>query len=432
MKLTLLISSLACLALLVYAPIETFMLQEYHTHQKNYRKELTTLAETKGDRVEATRYPIRIRQLVIPELERIDRCVSCHVALEDPRMANAEQPLKTHPGNYLKDHDVQKIGCTVCHDGQGRALLREDAHAVSSDIHWDKPMLRSPFIQANCMRCHEIEELPGLEHVRKGSELFNSKGCMGCHKLEERGGGLAPELTNISDASPHLKHAVTVDSERLEEMFQGNENLAYIFESVKQPNAQPPDTAMMDFKLSDDEALAVTVFLKGLSKLDVPASYLAKRDAKRHRKENLSGEKMFAKYCSACHGEGGEGGVENLNYGKETVPSLNTLAQKMFIEYSEDAEYVAELLEDGVDIENMSPPLDIDARARVLAQFKAIKDVIKKGSIAAKADAEGPTPQLHMPRWEAGGLQESDIHNILAYLLILNPWEEEEEEEEEE
>ncbi len=428
MKRVLLVSSVICLALLLYAPVETFMLQEYHTHQKKYKSVLSALAETDRERSEAARYPIQIRQLVIPELERVDRCISCHVALEDPRMKKAEQPLTTHPGNYLKDHDVQKIGCTVCHDGQGRALLSRDAHATDPAVHWDKPILASPFIQANCMRCHKIDELPGLEYVEKGSELFNSKGCMGCHRLEEKGGELAPELTNIADASPHLKRPVGLDSEKLQQVFNGNENLAYIFESVQRPNAQPKDTAMMDFKLSDDEALAITVFLKGLSKLDVPASYLAKRNAKR-RRERLTGEKLFAKYCIACHGEGGKGGVKDLNYGKGTVPRLNTLAQKMFIEYPEDAEYVAGLLKDGVDLENMSPPLDIDARARVLAQFRAIMDVIKKGSVAAKADPEGPTPPLHMPRWQSAGLEDSDIHNILAYLLILYPWNEEQGEE---
>lgn len=429
MRITLFVSSAICAVLLIYAPIETFMLQEYHTYQKDYRELLVGFATSDAERAEAERYPIQIRQLVLPDVDRIDRCISCHVAMEDPRTEGAENPLKPHPGNYLSDHDIQKIGCTVCHDGQGRALKRTEAHAFSAETHWDRPMLQAPFIQANCVRCHEIDELPGLEYVKRGYDLFNSRGCMGCHKLEGKGGQLAPELTNIADASTHLKYPKALGSETVSKVFHGNQNLAYIYESIKSPRAQPDITAMMDFEFTDEEALALTVFLKGLSKRDLPASYVSRRHARLHQSENLQGKEIFAKYCTACHGPGGQGGVKNLNYGKDTIPPLDTLAEKMFLEYKEDAEYVAELLEAGVDIDEMSPPLDVDARARVLAQFNAIKNVIKKGSIAGKADPDGPAPLLNMPNWNSGGLKDADVHKLLAYLLIQFPWEEDEEEE---
>ena len=210
--------------------------------------------------------------------------------------------------------------------------------------------------------------------------------------------------------------------------FHGNRNLAYIFESIKNPQAQPPISAMemADFRFSDEDALALTVYLKGLSKREVPASYLARRRTTQQT-EVLQGRLLFAKYCSACHNKEGSGGIENPNYGKGTVPALNTLAEKMFIEYEDDAEYLADLLRDGVDIEAMSPPLDLDGRARVLAQYRALRDVIKNGSTAGKADPEGPSPLLHMPSW-AKGLTDKNIDSIFAYLLTVYPWQEEEEE----
>ncbi len=421
MKKLLLISSLMCLALLLYAPIDEFMLREFHDHQRRYRQHLMETAENDTEREAAKNYKIKIRQYVLPDLKRVDRCISCHVGIEDPKMADRPNPLRAHPGDYLKDHDVRKIGCTVCHDGQGRALTFKDALALAG-VHWDKPLLKPPFIQANCMRCHDVEELPGLEMVKRGQDLFLNNGCLGCHKFEGKGGQLAPELTYIADASPHLKYPVKLTEEKKSSLLHGNPNLAYIFESIKAPNAQPEITAMVDFHFADEEILALTVFLKGLSKREIPASYLAKRNQIRQR-ETFRGKALFNKYCIACHGKDGKGGVINRNYAKETVPALNTMAEKLFIEYKEDAEYLAELLMDGVDIENMSPPLDMEGRPRVLAQYRAIKDVIKKGSTAARAENDGPAPLLHMPNW-GDGLTDSAVDSILAYMLLQYPWNE--------
>ncbi len=423
MNKTLLISSLACIALLVYVPVDAAFLKEYHHHQKEYKQQLLRRASNEIERELAGNYTIKIRQLMLPKLNRVDRCVSCHVAMEDPHMAEAANPLMSHPGDFLIEHDMQKVGCTVCHDGQGRAMLSDDAHAVHFK-GWDKPLLKPPFLKSNCLRCHEAEELEILELAKKGKRLFYSKGCLGCHKLQGKGGETGPDLTNIADASPHLKRPVQIAGEELQKKFHGNQNLGYIYESVKIPDAQPPVSAMVDFEFTEDEALSITAFLKGVSRKAIPASYLVKRSEKK-RREEFKGAELFGKYCIACHGEGGRGGVENKNYAKESIPALNTLAEKMFIEYSDDAEYLAELLMDGEDIENMSPPLDMEGRARVLAQYRAIKDVIKKGSTAARAETDGPAPFLHMPSW-AEGLTDSAIDSILAYMLLQYPWEEEE------
>ena len=335
------------------------------------------------------------------------------------------QPLRNHPGDYLIDHDIAKLGCTVCHDGQGRAMVAELAHATSI-AGWEKPILRPPFIQANCLRCHEVEDLPGLETVKKGKDLFTLNGCLGCHQVESRGGTIGPDLTHIADASPRLKRPVTIEEAEQRDLFHGNVNLAYIFESIKEPQAQPSVTAMAmaEFGFSDDDAIALTIYLKGLSKREIPASYLARR-IERRRTEVLQGRLLFAKYCSACHNKEGQGGIENPNYAGKTVPALNTLAEKMFLEYEEDAEYLAELLRDGVNIEEMSPPLDVDGRGRVLAQYRALRDIIKNGSTAAREDPEGPAPLLHMPSW-AEGLTNKNIDSIFAYLLTVYPWQEEE------
>ena len=62
--------------------------------------------------------------------ERIDRCQSCHIAVDDPRFTTANEPLRTHPysaamgdvfrnGRWERRHKFTDFGCTTCHDGPG-------------------------------------------------------------------------------------------------------------------------------------------------------------------------------------------------------------------------------------------------------------------------------------------------------------------------
>ena len=60
-----------------------------------------------------------IRQDLLPGLQRVDRCTTCHLGVEDPTMKNAPQPFTFHAN--LAPHVPAKFGCTVCHGGQGLA-----------------------------------------------------------------------------------------------------------------------------------------------------------------------------------------------------------------------------------------------------------------------------------------------------------------------
>ncbi len=67
---------------------------------------------------------IRIHQVSPTGINRTDRCMTCHLGMENPAMSEAPQPHTKHPGEFLVQHPVEKFGCTVCHGGQGRALDR--------------------------------------------------------------------------------------------------------------------------------------------------------------------------------------------------------------------------------------------------------------------------------------------------------------------
>ena len=53
-----------------------------------------------------------VRQIVVEGLGRVDRCITCHLGIDDARYEDAEQPFRTHPGEILASHDIKHFGCT--------------------------------------------------------------------------------------------------------------------------------------------------------------------------------------------------------------------------------------------------------------------------------------------------------------------------------
>lgn len=162
--------------------------------------------------------------------------------------------------------------------------------------------------------------------------------------------------------------------------------------------------------LSDDEAWAVALYVKSLQQ--EPVDYIER------------GKLYYEAFgCIQCHGPEGSGGVKNPNYAKETIPPLNTLAEKMLIEYEEDADLLVELIMKNANL-GMNPRYrEIERSQTVLAQYYSIRDVIRNGNPAGSADPDGPLPAIaFMPAFE-GILSAQDISAIVAYLLTLQPWE---------
>ncbi len=306
MNKTILISSLAIIIVLLAEAYRENLSMDWQRYQKTYKQELSKVAQTEQEKQLADQYKIRMRQIVLPELNRVDRCVICHVAMEDSRMSHMSNPLKPHPEKFLEHHDVDKVGCTMCHDGQGRAITFKKALAHGHEDYWEKPALLQPFVQANCYRCHQgtLEETP---EYNSGKELFEAKGCLGCHQVNGKGGTRGPELSDLGNASFHVKMPLAESREHLLHEFDENVNLAFIYEAVKDPHAQPKNSAMVDYNFTKEEAKKLTVFLKSLTEDSIPQDLIAESTEKILSSSLERGAQMYGMYCSACHGAQGEG-----------------------------------------------------------------------------------------------------------------------------
>jgi predicted CXXCH cytochrome family protein len=250
MKGFLLISSLLAFGLLAYAAYEDNFGTDWYRYQNAYRQRLLARASTEGERLAAERFDVHQKQLYLPDLARADRCVTCHVAIDDPAMAEAPHPLTSHPGELLKIHPREQFGCTICHRGQGRATTAADAHGHV--LHWPEPMLPSDELDRSCPKCHLERLLPERARYNAAMNLFYEKACLSCHKVRGQGGDVGPDISNagkLHDAEWHFKH-------------------------FKDPKSVVSTSEMPSLDLSDQEAHLLTFLAMSLTGETIPAELL--------------------------------------------------------------------------------------------------------------------------------------------------------------
>jgi sulfur oxidation c-type cytochrome SoxX len=267
MRLALAIASFVILIVHGWVFYDQFF-HRWERHQTAYFDQARAMAKTDAERAALADRSPRIEQIIVTSFgeNRVDRCTTCHIGIDDPRFKDHAAPLKSHPfseamgdrlvnGKWERRHKFSDFGCTVCHDGQGRGL--DTFYAHGEDHYWPDPLMgyvtqnwRSDFkpklkdkmfMQANCAQCHTEENFKNTPLVTKGRQLFFEKNCYGCHKVEGLSSGtLGPEL---SEAGKKFK-------------------LDYLWESVVEPRANSAVSFMPKFKLSDEEVKALVVFLK--------------------------------------------------------------------------------------------------------------------------------------------------------------------------
>lgn len=143
----------------------------------------------KGPRGSMGPISIGIEQIVLPELGVVDRCPTCHVAIDRPGFDGPEvpEPFRTHPRReiLLRHHPPNEVGCTPCHDGQGPQTKgvggRPFAHGLE-DPFWERPLLEGPLVESSCYACHASQApLPEARTLARGRALYEALRCYGCH-----------------------------------------------------------------------------------------------------------------------------------------------------------------------------------------------------------------------------------------------------------
>ncbi len=364
-KIWLLIVSLGALAALAAAALREEFGSEWRHYQRQYTDILAAKATDEQGRSLLKAHEIKLRQIVVPELGVTDRCVSCHLGIDDPRMAAVSNPFKVHPGEYLRVHPVERFGCTICHRGQGAAVVFAEAKA--EDYHWDYPLLPIELTQSSCGLCHTPPEVDGAggDRLASGARLFEIKGCYSCHKLAGRGGsmGLALDREGLK-VKGQMPMANVAGPHTVPE---------WLMEHFADPQKIVAGSQMRNPGLSYDETRALTTYVLSLQERDLPRSYISPALnallAERNNPSELSGEQLYNRFCSNCHDRGTYGRFDKA-YNK-FMPAIRG------------------------------------------ASLVAYAD-----SIFLAANIRSGRPGTMMPGWGigAGGLSEAEIGRIISYL----------------
>lgn len=262
----------------------------YIPYQKEFKK---LLAEKGGGELELGDFKFGIRQRWLEALNRIDRCETCHLGIEDPRFKDAPEPFKTHPDADL--HAFERFGCTVCHGGWPMATSLEQAHGPTET--YNKAIYHENFMENSCSLCHGDfiqEQAPVL---LKGRRMFNDKGCRGCHKVKGK------ERVKIGPPVKKIWRKVQAD---------------WLYRWLKNPRAYLPRTPMPDFKLSEQEAADIAHFL--IPQIKSKETVSGPEDAYER------GKQLFAESrCVTCHAIEEKGG--------DIGPELAKVSSKIHPEY---------------------------------------------------------------------------------------------------
>ncbi len=286
---------------------------------------------------------LKVRQLVMEDLyddynfvrvPKVDRCITCHTAIDLKGFENAPQPFRTHPNldTFLgsnSPHPIDKFACTVCHGGNGQALTfyhtghtpdsEDEAHEWEKKYgwhplhHWEDPMLAMKNIDASCMKCHVgVMDIPQAPKVNEGRKLFEELGCWSCHKVEGIGGlrKVGPDLTHI----------------------RGKVDPAWTYKWIRDPHSFRPDSKMPQFfglsnaqpkEEEDVQAAAIGAYLYHYSEEFTPGEVKEKGDA-------AKGKELVEKIgCLGCHA------IDDIKV-NEFAPNLSAIGSKISLPWLVD------------------------------------------------------------------------------------------------
>jgi len=243
--------------------------KSYKDYQNEFRELLKKQNETR-----AQEFKTGLKTISYKELNVRDNCVSCHLGIDDPNFVKAPQPFRTHPGDYLQKHDWQKIGCSICHAGNGSARTVEAAH---------QGMLQAELAQTTCNQCHpRNQKLESAPEMTRGKILFTDLQCSGCHYVKgldpERKG---PSLNGIGSRS----------------------NRKWLKAWLKEPHKMISNAKMPNFYLTDEYADEVAAYL-----MTFKDSYLDNQPEPPEGDIDEGGNILRRARCISCHPFNGRGG----------------------------------------------------------------------------------------------------------------------------
>jgi|GEM_PF-695782 cytochrome c2 len=277
------VTSALMLVLLMASPLKDYFV-EWRSSQQDFNAYLDTLP------VRLKPVSIELRQQWIEDLDRADRCVSCHLGVSKMELKDAPHPWRTHSPMY---HRIEEMGCTICHAGHGEALTNDGSKGRVK--HAETPMLPIEYTESACGVCHAEMEVPEAPLLSQGKGLIKELNCAGCHQVPVEERRYMPPLDGIGRKTTR----------------------SWLRQWLTNPRSMRPDTPMPYFPMSAEEVNILTEFLLSFQELPpgvtlpdtTTMAALAQTEKINEKEAPPTGESLFNKArCVSCHTVVGEGG----------------------------------------------------------------------------------------------------------------------------
>lgn len=322
--------------------------------------------------------------MLLPEMSYAG-CGSCHTHLTVPSLAQLQR------GQAL----FERYDCLSCHSLEGRggtlrpgqeidaggpdlsrAGIRSfesgwydehlEQHRTAETGRWKTSFGEIPAGDRTAIEVF-LSSRVGAPGLVESKSLFHTLGCRGCHAVGGVGGDDGPELTQVGQKDPGQLDFTHVSGERSVPN--------WFAEHFRAPGKLVPGSQMPAMELSDSEIQLLNFYLLSLRRAPVPQAYWP-RDRVRaehlgEREFSTDGETLFTTFCSACHGDQGQG---RRYAGMEPFPAI---ANPDFLS---------------------------------LASDEFLTETVRRGR-----------PGRRMPAWgdKEGGLRPGEIEEVVRYLRTL-------------
>lgn len=249
-----------------------------------------------------------IEQTYVDRLGAIDRCETCHKAVEEAGFENAAEPFRTHSPELLRNHPIERFGCVSCHGGWGSAVDKTEAHG--GIVGKGRPLLIGDQVQSSCGKCHgETRQLSGEATYLAGASLFQNSGCLGCHKVDinQLADAAGPSARVVEKPAPKAGP----DLDRVAEKIQP----AWLVGWLQNPQSHSLDARMPNLGLKKDEAMSIATYLL-TQRGNVHASNSGESSIPTAQRLALGRKLTVNLGCLGCHtvrGEGASVGPELTN-----------------------------------------------------------------------------------------------------------------------